>query len=87
MTQLTDNQQPITAYPTMTTLTVSKAKAGFSHVTRKVIKTRQPIVVQTPDGFVQIAPYDLPEVPPAPPATLKLTRDELKLHNTFGDAL
>ncbi len=72
----------------MDMLTVSKAKAGFSRVTRRVIKTRQPVVVRTPAGFVQIVPYDLPEeVPPAAPGTLKLTREELKLHNTFGEAL
>lgn len=72
----------------MDMLTVSKAKAGFSRVTRRVIKTRRPVVVRTPAGFVQIVPYDLPdEVPPAPPGTLKLTREELRLHNTFGEAL
>ncbi len=72
----------------MDMLTVSKAKAGFSRVTRRVIKTRQPVVVRTPAGFVQIVPYDLPEeVPAAAVGTLRLTREELKLHNTFGDAL
>jgi hypothetical protein len=50
----------------METVTVSKAKAGFSKLTRKVIKSRQPILVRTPAGFVQISPYELPEeVPPA----------------------
>ena len=72
----------------MDMLTVSKAKAGFSRVTRRVIKTRQPVVVRTPAGFVQIVPYDLPEeVPPALPGALKLTREELRLHNHFGDSL
>jgi hypothetical protein len=72
----------------MDMLTVSKAKAGFSRVTRRVIKTRQPVIVRTPAGFVQIAPYDLPEeVPPAAPGTLNLTREELKLHNNFGESL
>ena len=72
----------------MDMLTVSKAKAGFSRVTRRVIKTRQPVVVRTPAGFVQIVPYDLPEeVPPAVPGSLKLSREELKLHNSFGDSL
>jgi hypothetical protein len=72
----------------MEMLTVSKAKAGFSQVTRKVIKSRKPVLVRTPAGFVQIAPYDFPEdVPPAAPGTLKLTTKELALHNTFGDAL
>ncbi len=72
----------------MTTLTVSKAKAGFSGVARKVIRSRQPVIVKTPAGFIQIAPYDLPvEVPPAPPGSLNLTAEELKLHNTFGESL
>lgn len=72
----------------MMTLTVSKAKAGFSGVARRVIRSRQPVLVRTPAGFVQIAPYDLPEeVPPAPPGSLKLTPEEQKLHNTFGDSL
>lgn len=72
----------------MDMLTVSKAKAGFSRVTRRIIKTRQPVVVRTPAGFVQIVPYDLPEeVAAAAAGTLRLTRQELKLHNTFGDAL
>jgi hypothetical protein len=70
------------------TLTVSKAKAGFSRVTRKVIKSRKPVLVRTPTGYVQISPYDLPEeVPPAASGSLKLTRAELELHNTFGDSL
>lgn len=73
----------------METLTVSKAKAGFSQVTRRVIRSHKPVIVRTPAGFVQIAPYDLPEeVPPAPRGALgKLTREELKLHNTFGESL
>lgn len=66
-------------------LTVSKAKAGLSRVTRKVIKSRKPVLVRTPAGFVQIAPFDFPEdVPPAVPGTLKLTARELALHNSFG---
>lgn len=73
----------------MEILTVSKAKAGFSQVTRKVIKSRKPVVVRTPAGFVQIVPYDLPEeVPPAPRGSLgKFTDEELRLHNTFGESL
>ena len=70
-------------------LTVSKAKARFSRVTRRVIKTRQPVIVRTPAGFVQIAPYDLPEeVPPAPPGALGTYTDtQYRFANTFGDAL
>lgn len=71
----------------METLTVSKAKAGFSRVTRKVIKSRQPVLVRTPAGFVQIAPYDLPEeVPPAPRGSLgKFTKEQYWMHNNFGE--
>lgn len=72
----------------MTTLTVSKAKATFSGVARRVIKTRKPVVVRTPQGYIQILPYDLPEaVLPAARGELKLTARELELHNTFGDSL
>jgi hypothetical protein len=72
----------------MQTRTVTKARASFSRVTRGVLKTRKPVVVRTPAGLVQIAPYDLAdEVPPAPPGSLKLTPQEIALHNTFGDAL
>jgi hypothetical protein len=72
----------------MKTFTVSKAKAGFSQVTRNVIKNREPVLVRTPAGFVQIVPYDLPEeIQPAPPGSLQLTREELALHNTFGESL
>jgi hypothetical protein len=73
---------------TMQTLTVSKAKAGFSQVARTVIKSRKPVLVRTPTGFVQISPYDLPEeVPPAAVGSLKLTSRELELHNSLGDSL
>ena len=73
----------------MDMLTVSKAKAGFSRVTRRVTKTRQPIVVRTPAGLVQIAPYDLPEeVPPAPPGALgKYTEAQYRFASTFGESL
>jgi hypothetical protein len=72
----------------METLTVSKAKAGFSQVARKVIKSRNSVLVRTPAGYVQISPYDLPEdVPPAARGTLRLTSEELELHNSLGDSL
>ena len=73
----------------MDMLTVSKAKAGFNRVTRRVIKTRQPVVVRTPVGFVQIAPYDLPEeVAPAPPGALgNYTETQYRFANTFGESL
>ncbi len=72
----------------MTTLSVSKAKAQFSGVARQVIKTKKPVLVRTPQGFVQIVPYELPEsVPPAARGELKLSARELMLHNSFGDSL
>jgi hypothetical protein len=72
----------------MAMLTVSKAKANFSRVTRSVIKTKRPIVVKTPAGFVQIAPYELPEiVEPAPRGSLRSTPKEIRLSNTFGESL
>lgn len=71
----------------MDMLSVSKAKAGFGRVTRRVIESRQPVVVRTPAGLVQIVPYELrEEVPPAPGDTLRLTREEVRLHNHFGDS-
>lgn len=74
----------------MQMLTVSKARANFSRVSRGVLKTRKPVVVRTPKGLVQIAPYDLAdEVPPAlrGSLTLKLLPEEVALHNTFGESL
>lgn len=72
----------------MQTLTAAKARDGFGRVTRQVLKTRKPVIVETREGLVQIAPYDLnEEVPPAPPGSLKLTPAEIKLHNTFGETL
>ena len=72
----------------MQMLTVSKARASFSRVSRGVLKTRKPVVVRTPKGLVQIAPYELSdEVPPAPRGALKLLPREIELHNTFGETL
>lgn len=72
----------------MTTLTVSKAKAGFSGIARKVIKTKQPVMVKTPTGYVQIVPFDVPEfVPPAEKGWYKPSSEELQRSNTFGDSL
>jgi hypothetical protein len=72
----------------MQILTVSKAKTGFSKVARKVIRNRKPVIVRTPAGFVQIAPYDIPEeVAPWPLGTVKLTAEERELHNHFGETL
>jgi hypothetical protein len=73
----------------MDVVTVSKAKAGFSKLTRRVIKSRKAVLIRTPAGFVQIVPYDLPEeVAPAPRGSLgAFTPEELRLHNTFGESL
>ena len=69
-------------------LTVSKAKAQFSGIARKVVQSKKPVIVRVPDGFIQIAPYELPEVvEPAARGALKLTAQELKLHNSFGETL
>ena len=71
----------------METFTVSKAKAGFSRLTRRVIKNRKPVLVRTPAGYVQIVPYDLPEeVAPAPRGALgTFTKAELRLAESFGE--
>ena len=72
----------------MQMLTVSKARASFSRVSRGVLKTRKAVVVRTPKGLVQIAPYELADkVPPAPRGSLKLLPEEIALHNTFGESL
>ena len=72
----------------MNLLTVSKAKAQFSGIARKVVRSKRPVIVRVPNGFIQIAPYDLPaEVPAAPQGSLKLLPRELELHNTFGETL
>jgi hypothetical protein len=72
----------------MDMLTVSKAKAQFSGIARKVVRSRKPVIVRVPDGFIQIAPYELPvEVPAAAPGSLKLLPREVALHNSFGESL
>jgi len=72
----------------MNLLTVSTAKAQFSGIARKVVRSKRPVIVRVPNGFIQIAPYDLPEeVPAAPQGSLKLLPRELELHNTFGETL
>lgn len=72
----------------MELLSVSKAKTQFSQVTKNVIRTKRPVVVRTPHGLVQIAPYELPEeILPAPRGSLKRSREEITLGNTFGESL
>jgi len=72
----------------MKMLTVSKAKATFSGIARRVVRSKRPVIVRVPDGFIQIAPYDLPEEVPAFQAgSLKLLSREVNLHNSFGESL
>jgi hypothetical protein len=72
----------------MNMLTVSKAKAGFSGIAREVIHSKQPVIVRVPHGFIQIAPYNLPEeVTPAPKGSIKRLAREIALGNRLGDAL
>lgn len=72
----------------MQTLTAAKARASFGRVTRKVLKTHKPVIVETREGAVQIAPYVLHEdVPPASRGSLKHTAREIELSNTFGETL
>lgn len=72
----------------MKMLTVSKAKATFSGIARNVVRSKKPVIVRVPNGFIQIAPYELPEeVPAFPIGSLDLLPRELELHNTFGESL
>jgi hypothetical protein len=72
----------------MQLLTVSKAKAGFSGLARQIIKKRETVVVRTPHGFIQMAPYDLPEVvSPAPRGSVRHLPQALEMINTFGESL
>jgi hypothetical protein len=72
----------------MQTISAAKVRAGFGRVTRKVLKTRKPVIVETREGLVQIAPHPMSdEVPPAPPGSLKHTEREIELSNTFGETL
>ncbi len=72
----------------MQTLNVSKAKAQFSGIARRVIRTRESVIVKTPAGYVQIVPFDVPDfVPPAEKGSVKLTEREIALANTLGETL
>jgi len=69
-------------------LSVSTAKATFSGIARNVVRSKKPVIVRVPNGFIQIAPYELPEeMVPFPAGSLKLLSRELNLHNTFGESL
>jgi hypothetical protein len=72
----------------MQTLNVSKAKAQFSGIARRVIRSRESVLVKTPTGYVQIVPFDVPDVvPPAEKGSIKLTEREIALANTLGETL
>ncbi len=72
----------------MKTLNVSRAKAQFSGIARRVIKNRESVIVKTPAGYVQIVPFDVPDfVPPAIKGMIKLTAREIALANTLGETL
>jgi hypothetical protein len=72
----------------MQTLNVSKAKSQFSGIARRVIRTRESVIIKTPAGYVQIVPFDVPDfVPPAERGSIKLTEREIALANTLGETL
>ena len=72
----------------MKILSVSRTKAGYSGIARRVIKTRESVVVKTPAGYVQIVPFDVPEfVLPAEKGSIQLTDREVELANALGEAL
>jgi hypothetical protein len=69
-------------------LTVSKAKAHFSGLARKVIKTGESVLIKTPAGYVQLVPFDVPDfVPPAKRGTIRRTEEEIAFGNAVGESL
>jgi hypothetical protein len=69
-------------------LTVSIAKAKFSGIARKVVRSKKPVIVRVPSGFIQIAPYALPEeIAAAPKGSIRRLPSEIKLGNTLGDSI
>ena len=72
----------------MKTLNVSRAKAQFSGIARRVIRSREAVTVKTPAGYVQIVPFEVPEfVPPAGNGDTPLTDHEIALANSLGETL
>lgn len=70
----------------MKTIAVSKAKAQFSGIARRVVKTKEPITISTPAGLVQLIPWDLPSVvEPFARGKICMTEDEIRLANSFGE--
>lgn len=71
----------------MKTITVSKAKAQFSGIARRVVKTKQPVTISTPSGMVQLIPWDLPSmIEPFEAGTIRMTDQEIRLANSFGES-
>jgi hypothetical protein len=71
----------------MKTITVSKAKAQFSGIARRVVKTKEPVTIATPTGMVQLIPWDLPgTVEPFAPGSIRMTDEEIRLANSFGES-
>ena len=71
----------------MKTITVSKAKAQFSGIARRVVKTKQPVMISTPTGMVQLIPWDLPSmIEPFGAGSIKMTDQEIRLANSFGES-
>lgn len=74
-------------YLPMKAITVSKAKAQFSGIARKVVKTKEPVTIATPSGYVQLIPWDLPSVvEPFTKGTVRMTDEEVRLSNSFGES-
>jgi hypothetical protein len=70
----------------MKTISVSKAKAQFSGIARRVVRTKRPVTITTPAGMVQLIPWNLPPVvEPFPVGTIRLTDEETRLANTLGE--
>ena len=83
-----DHPLVISHFLPVKTMNVSRTKAGFSGIARRVIKTREPVIVKTPAGYVQIVPFDVPEfVPPAEKGTIQFTDREIDLANKLGESL
>ena len=72
----------------MKTLNVSRTKAQFSGIARRVIRSRESVIVKTPAGYVQIVPFDVPDfVAPAERGSIQLTAREIALANSLGESL
>jgi hypothetical protein len=72
----------------MKTITVSKAKAQFSGIARRVVRTKEPVTISTPAGLVQLIPWDLPAVvEPFMPDKIHMTDEEMRLANTLGETI